>query len=297
MMTRRQLLHRLAAIAAGGRLVPSTSDAWAAPAKGSSIKLGAQTNAWAIDPARFDTFLGVLNQIKKVGYAGFETGFFNLRPQFKSPEAARNSIAKTGLTFFGIHVALLPFERNDPVTKLPPAALYEEVAQGGVALGAQRLIFSGAPAANAEELKRKIAGLNSAGAFSRNLGLPLAYHNHWGEFQSQVGEIEALYADTDPTLVSFLLDAGHAYRGGADIPAFLHKHHGRIVAIHLRDYRDGALVPLGDGTFPLGEVAVTLKQLDWKGWVLNEEEREDSSKLGLTVIEPAFQALQKAFPR
>jgi inosose dehydratase len=39
-----------------------------------------------------------------------------------------------------------------------------------------------------------------------------------------------------------------------------------------------------------------LKQLDWKGWVLNEEEREDGSKLGLRVIEPAFQALQKAFP-
>jgi inosose dehydratase len=156
MMTRRQLLHRLAAAAAITRLAPvSLTDAWAEPAKGSSIKLGAQTNAWAIDPNRFDTFLGVLDQVRKIGYAGFETGFLNLRQQFKSPEAARASIANSGLTFFGVHI-FLPPERLDPVSKLPPASLYEEVARGGVALGAQRLIFSGAPAASADDLKRKL---------------------------------------------------------------------------------------------------------------------------------------------
>ena len=87
--------------------------------------------------------------------------------------------------------------------------LYEEVAHGGLALGAQRLIFTGGPTTSTEDLKRKIAGLNTAGAFSKSLGLPLAYHNHWWEFQSKVGEIDALYSETDPALVSFLLDAGH----------------------------------------------------------------------------------------
>ena len=147
-----------------------------------------------------------------------------------------------------------------------------------------------------DDLKRKIAGLNAAGAFSKSLGVPLAYHSHWWEFQSKVGEIEALYRETDPALVSFLLDAGHAYRGGADVPAFLRKHYRRIIGLHLRDYHDGKQVPLGAGSFPLAEVAATLKHLKWKGWVLNEEEREDGTKLGLTVMGPAFEALQKAFP-
>jgi inosose dehydratase len=293
-MTRRELVQKLALVAAGSRLAPlSLAEAWAA--SDSPIKLGAQTNAWSIDPTRFDTFVGVLSQIRKIGYAGFETGFLNLSQQFKSPEAARTSIANTGLTFFGIHI-FVPLERNDPATKLPPASLYEDVGRGGVALGAQRLIVSGAPAASTDDLKRKIAGLNAAGAFSKSLGLPFAYHNHWFEFQSKVGEMEALYAETDPALVSFLLDAGHAYRGGADVPAFLRQHHERIIALHLRDYRDGKQVPLGAGTFPLAQVAATLKQLAWRGWVLNEEEREDGSKLGAAVIEPAFGALEKAFP-
>jgi inosose dehydratase len=291
MITRRQLMQNAALLAAGSGPL---AKAWTTQKP--RIELGAQTNAWAIDPTHFDTFLGVLDQVKKIGYAGFETGFLNLRPQFKSPEAARSSIAKSGLTFFGIHI-FVPMERMDPATHLPPANLYEEVARGGVALGAQRLIFSGAPATGTDDLKRKIAGLNAAGAFSKSLGLPLAYHSHWWEFQSKVGEINALYAETDPALVSFLLDAGHAYRGGADVPAFLRKQHDRIIALHLRDYRDGKQVPLGEGTFPLADVAATLKHLNWKGWVLNEEEREDGSKQGLSVIEPAFQALQKAFPQ
>ena len=82
----------------------------------------------------------------------------------------------------------------------------------------------------------------------------------------------------------------------AVVPPMRSAGYGRIVALHLRDYHNGKQVPLGAGSFPLAEVAATLKHLEWKGWVHNEEEREDGTKLGLTVMEPAFEALQKAFP-
>src|ERR1700720_1115868 len=112
MITRRQLMQNAALLAAGSGPL---AKAWASQKP--RIQLGAQTNAWAIDPTQLDSFLGVLDQIKKTGYAGFETGFLNLRPQFKSPETARNSIAKSGLTFFGIHI-FVPMERMDPATHL-----------------------------------------------------------------------------------------------------------------------------------------------------------------------------------
>lgn len=258
------------------------------------IRLGTQTNAWAIDPHRFDTFLAVLGQIRQVGYAGFETGFANVAQEFDSPEHARRQIADSGLVFFGVHV-FLQSEQYDPSTHVAPSPLYQRVAQGGAALGAKHLILSGAPAANENALRGKIAGLDAAGRFAKSVGLSLAYHNHSPEFQSKIGEMEALYARTDPALVSFLLDAGHAYMGGANVPAFLRRHYRRIVGIHMRDYKNGLQVPLGEGSFPLKQVAATLQQLQWSGWVLNEEEREDGSKNGLKVIEPAFQALRGAF--
>jgi len=296
MTTRRQVLQGLGSLAISGIAASALSRSMFAQTRrlAPGIQLGAQTNAWAIDPNSLDSFLSVLDQIRQVGYSGFETGFFNLINQFDSPEDARRRIAATGLTFFGIHIAI-PFTRDDPATKLPPSSLYERVAHGGLALGAKTLIFSGAPAATEQELKQKVEGLNTAGRFAKGLGLQFAYHNHWWEFQSKIGEIEALYTQTDPSEVSFLLDAGHAYRGGADVPQFLREHHRRIIALHLRDYKDGKLVPLGEGTFPLAEVAATLRQVRWKGWALNEEEREDGTKGGLSYIEPAYKALRGAF--
>ena len=235
----------------------------------------------------------MLAQIKGVGYVGFETGFFNLVNVFEAPDAAAEKIRSTGLDFIGIHIAI-PFDKQDGQTHLPPASLYEKVAVGGKALGAKRLIFSGAPAATEAGVRGKIEGLNAAGRYAKDAGLTFAYHNHWWEFQSKVNEIETLYAETDSSVVSFLLDAGHAYRGGANVPDFLRRHSARIVALHLRDYKDGRQVPLGQGTVPLGEIATTLRSLRWSGWAISEEEREDGTKAGLDYIGPSYKALRDA---
>ncbi|MGB3630102.1 MAG: TIM barrel protein, partial [Terracidiphilus sp.] len=92
-----------------------------------------------------------------------------------------------------------------------------------------------------------------------------------------------------------VLDAGHAYHGGADVPAFIYAHYRRIIGFHLRDYKNGKLTTLGTGTFPLAQVAATIRQIGWTGWVENEEERDDLSKNGADVVAPAFKAMKEAF--
>jgi len=297
-VTRRNLLYSLLAVKAAS-MVPAARGAslWqssaALPTGAPRIQLGAQTNAWPIDPRRFDTLLTALTQVKETGYSGFETGFINLRTQSKSLPQARTQLEATGLTFTGVHIFLPEY---DPRTNIAPQQLYEPVAQIGAALGAQRLILSGSPAVTPDEIQRKAEGLNAAGVYAGKLGLKVAYHNHWPEFKYGGREVEALYAATDPSLVAFLLDAGHAYRTGIDLPEFLRRHSQRITAIHFRDYRDHVQVPLGEGTLPLAAMAAVLRQADWSGWAINEEEREDGSKQGLAVIRPAYQALETAFP-
>jgi sugar phosphate isomerase/epimerase len=259
-----------------------------------SVRFGAQTNAWKIDPNNFDSLLGVLGQVRQIGYTGFETGFVNVRRQFANG-AARRQLQATGLTFFGMHV-FLPRKLCDPATNLPPASLYRTLAPGGVALGARHLIFSGAPCSTQAQLQGKIDGLNTAGKFCRDAGLSLSYHNETAEeSSSKLGELEALYAHTDPRDVSFLLDCGHAFQGGMNVPDFARRYHSRIVGLHLRDYRDGSQVVLGHGTFPLRSLAAALRSVPWQGWVLNEEERLDGSKRGAIYMQPAFQAMQEAF--
>lgn len=291
-ISRRAFVRSLAAGTIASRLaVPAFSQR---PDGVSGLHFGVQLNAFPIDPRNFLTFLDALAEVKHIGYEGFESGFRFVNGQFAHPKSARRQIEATGLTFFGVHI-FLDTPHYDPATGIAPASLYEEVGRGGASLGARHLILSGAPAGDPEMLKRKIDALNSAGEFAKSAGLKLAYHNHWPEFESRIGEIEALYTETDATLVSFVLDAGHAYRGGANVPQFIRKHQARIAALHLRDYKDGHLVTLGTGTFPLKEVARTIQQSGWKGWVENEEEREDLSHSGSKVVEPAYKAMKDAF--
>jgi len=295
-MTRREVFRTLAVLVPGICLQSSgRSELVEKPTERPAIQFGAQTNAWAIDPKRFDTLLAVLTQIRQIGYSGFETGFGNLMNQFRSPRTTRRQIENTGLTFFGVHV-YLPRWLYDPSTNIPPPALYEKIVPGSLALGAQHVIFSAAPVADTGEPERKIAGLNAAGKYCKQIGLTLAYHNETAqESQPELGELEALCRQTDPKYVSFLLDCGHAYQGGTDVPAFLQKHHARIIGLHLRDYKNAVQVPLGQGNFPLERTAAVLKYLHWKGWVLNEEERLDGAKHGSEYMRPAFRAMEGAF--
>jgi inosose dehydratase len=257
------------------------------------ISLGCQTNAWPVDPAHFDSLLSVLGKIHELGFAGFETGFRNLQSEADHPESARQRISAYGLQFFGVHIFL---SRYDEKTHIASAELYEKVAQTGAALGAQRLLLSGAPVGTDDDLARKVEGLHHAGAVAKKLGMTLAYHNHGKEFANSAWEYEGLLRLTDPKLVGFLLDAGHAFRAGADVPVLVAKNHRRIIGLHLRDFRDGKQVPLGAGDFPLAQVAAVLKKTGWQGWALAEEEREDGSKPGESAAGPAIAALRKQFP-
>lgn len=287
MHTRRFVLQGVAALV-GSNAFPSMTGEETDP----GVKFGAQTNAWRIDPHRFDSLLAVLAQIHQVGYSGFETGFANVIEQFPNAAESRRRIEGTGLSFFGVHI-FLPSDKYDPETRIAPASLYETVAKGGATLGARYLIFSSIPTQNSDQLRRKADGLNAAGRFASQLGISVAYHNEKNEEGGK--ELEALYDVTDPQYVSFLLDAGHAYLAGIDVPAFVRKHARRIAGIHLRDFRDGNQVYLGQGTFPLQATAASLKQVHWRGWVLNEEERLDGTKAGLKFIKPAFDAARRAF--
>src|ERR1039458_5214663 len=282
MTSRREVLLAAAGLAAGRGL-------WAAGR--AKVHLGCQTNAWAIDPRDFSNVLAVIRKVKDYGYDGFETGFANVQTQFDNPAAAKASLDAMGLKFIGVHIFL---NQYDPATNVAPAELYECVATGGAKLGAERLILSGTPPQDQAGRKRKAEALNRAGAFAQKLGLKLAYHNHGPEFANRGEEIEFLIRETDPARVWFLMDAGHAFRAGADIPGFIRKHHPRITGLHIRDTKDGKETPLGTGEFPLEAVAAAIRETGWSGWAINEEERA-GGKPGDEAVKPARDALFRVF--
>ncbi len=263
----------------------------------SVVKPGCQTNAWRIDPNNFDNLLEVLQKIKGLGYAGFETGFRNVQGQFANAPAARAQIAKTGLQFLGCHIFL---EQYDPQTRIAPLELIQTVAAGAARLGAERLILSGGGLLQDRQIepakaKQKVDGLNAAGRYCKSKGLRLAYHNHGPEFAENAQEIQQLLRLTDPALVDFLVDCGWAFRAQAAVPEFFEQHHRRICGLHLRDFKNGEQVPLGQGEFPIRELAAVIKKVNWSGWTISEEERLSGEKPGERAVAPARQTLRLVF--
>ena len=284
MLHRRDLLKSAALFVAGPALTHGAA---------SDVHLGCQTNAWPIDASDFSSVLAVIAKIKNYGYDGFETGFANVQGQFDSAAEAKRRLDAIGIRFFGVHIFLAQY---DPETSVAPAVLYERVATGAAKLGAERLILSGAPAVDELARKRKSEALNQAAGFAARSGLGFAYHNHGPEFANGGAEIEFLLRQTNPARVNFLLDAGHAFHAGADVPGFVRKHHQRLAGMHLRDFKNGEQVPLGSGDFPLQAVADVIRETGWRGWLLNEEERL-TSKPGDAAVKPARDALFHTFRR
>ncbi len=296
MISRREFFTvPIAAVSVAAQLNAAPKPAY----KAGGIKLGCQTNAWRIDASNFDNVLAVLRTLKELGYEGFETGFRNVQGQFANSAAARKQIEATGLKFLGCHVFL---DKYDEQTQVAPLDLVQRIADGAASLGAERLILSGGGLIRdgkvaADALKRKADGLNAAGKYCRSKGIRLAYHNHGPEFEAGGLEIEGLYAHTDPALVDFLHDFGWAFYAKANVPSFFAKHHKRIVGMHLRDFKNGEQVPLGQGQFPIRELAVAIQKAKWSGWAINEEERLSGEKPGEKAVAPARQTMKQIFDK
>lgn len=259
-------------------------------------RLGCQTNAWRIQPGDFGQFLAVLDKVRGYRYDGFETGFRNVETRFADAKAARVELAKRRLVFLGCHVFLLEY---DKATSLAPGELVERVITRSAALGAERVILSGASVGQDRAAqKRKAEALLRFGDLCRKAGMRgVAYHNHDREFVEGAGEMEALLVDTAGGAVQLVMDAGHAWLARADVAAFFTKHAARLDGMHLRDFQDREQVPLGQGVFPLMELVGLIRARRWAGWVVNEEERLNDVKPGDAAVGPARRRMREVFGR
>ena len=263
---------------------------FAAP-KNNGVRVGCHTNAWPVDPKNTESLMAVLGTIKALGFEGFETGFLNLRSQFAKPDATYDRLKKTGLRFLGIHVSL---SRYDPQTFIGSAGLLQEVAEGGKALGAERLIVSGDSTVHPLALRAKADALNRIAKYCKNTGLGCAYHNHAAEFADGGAQIAGLVNQTDAG-VHFLLDTGRAIAAGANVAAFFAKNWRRIDGIHLNDARAEQVVPLGQGEYDFAPLAKEIQASSWRGWLVTGEERLNDEKSGDAAVRQTREVIHTVF--
>jgi len=240
-----------------------------ARALGSTIRVGCQANGFPLKPGDFPALLKALETMRELHYAGFECNYRFVESQFARAAEARRQIEATRVHFIGAHASLDQMRGEKG----------EQIADGVAALGAEAVVLSAAglsPTGHFERsaLLQKARAVEGIARMLAQRRLRLAYHNHNPEFANHNAEINALAENTDPALVSFMMDAGHGYLGGGDPAAFMLAFSKRIFGIHLKTFRGREVsgqVPLGQGDFDFEDLAAAVQKTGWSGWLIVEE--------------------------
>lgn len=121
--------------------------------------------------------------------------------------------------------------------------------------------------------------LNTLGARTKAIGVPLVYHNHMNSIGERPEAIEAIMAECDASAVGLLFDIAHYQQGGGDPVKAIARYGKAITAVHLKDVRpiDAApgyqWVELGRGRIDVKGCVAALQKNGFDGWAIVELDR------------------------
>jgi sugar phosphate isomerase/epimerase len=202
-----------------------------------------------------DDFKGSLQKLADMGYSYVEAYGFDGNTFFGKTLKEINTMVKDmGMKFSGTlcGLGLLPAD-----TQSKEWDYWRKTTQAVNDAGGKLLVQSWLPASNLDELKYLADQFNKIGEICKKDGLKFGYHNHHGEFGKMDGHIieDFLLQNTEPDLVFFQFDLGHALHGEADISAYLRKYPKRFLSWHATDFKTGQdVTELGQGDVPYDEL-------------------------------------------
>jgi inosose dehydratase len=255
----------------------------------------------------------VLDEIAATGYEGTELGDWGFLPT--TPDALRDELAARRLDMIGAFVPVaLSNEDAHPggevaavrtakllantvrleadTTELRPViVLADDMVPGSMrAQRAGRITPDDSLPVDAWTTVARGAD-RIARAVRDTTGLRTVFHHHCATWVEAPGEIEALLARTDPSLVGLCLDTGHITYGGGDAVELLHRFSDRLWHVHFKDcqpevaqrardeawdyqtaLRHGLFCELGRGMVDFAALRLSLAALEYQGWVIVEQD-------------------------
>ena len=100
------------------------------------------------------------------------------------------------------------------------------------------------------------SGLDAVKKVAADHGIIASIHPHMGSAVQSRGQLDRVMATTS---IDICPDCGHVLMGGGDPVAVVKKYLDRIRYIHLKDCKDGAIMPPGHGAIDFGSILAMLK--------------------------------------
>lgn len=271
--------------------------------------------------------LTILDEMARLGYRGSQLG-----TTFPRGEALRSALRSRDLRIAEVY-ACLPCDLDGPTAdarEVGRSKLAElHAANGDVLVAALPLsddrVGHAARAGDPDVPTLTDSGvraladlLNDLAAEASELGHPLAFHNHVGTYIETPAEVDRLMAAGDPVLVGLCLDVGHYQLAGGDPVEAIGRYGARVSHVHLKDVdhrvaglmrsgeiqdflgglRQRVFTELGRGELDLPGVLAALAALDYRGWLIVEQDTtwrppSESAAISRAIVDSVLRDLSR----
>jgi inosose dehydratase len=275
---RRDFLATLGALGLSFRLTPFAEASGVKKAEatqtGRRIKLGYAAITWGGNDEQ------AIQEISEVGFKGIQLRATAFDKWSKSPADLRALLKKAGIGFPVLSSGNLKYQPADRQAQLD---LHVEHAKFVRDSGGEMLqVIDEKPKdrpVTPDDYRALADMLNTLGAKTRALGVPLVYHHHMNSTGEPPAAIEAIMADSAASSVGLLFDIAHYQQGGGDPVKAIRRYGKAIKVVHLKDVRpiDAApgyqWVELGRGRVDVKGCVAALNDIGFNGWAIVELDR------------------------
>lgn len=227
-----------------------------------------------------------LTDIAAAGYEGFELFDGNLMEYAGREDELRTVMSRLGLELVGVYSGanfIFPEILDEELSKIAG------VVRLAASLGATHLVVGGGAVRSTgiEERDYRLLGegLERVVTLAGQAGLTPSFHPHLGTCAQSPEQIAKVFSHTS---IGFCPDTAHLEAGGGDPAALMRAYADRMPYVHLKDYADGAFLPLGKGGQDFTQILGDLRSTNYDGWITVELDSYSGHPADAARISKAF---------
>jgi len=210
----------------------------------------------------------VLQEIAQAGYEGFEMFDGDLLIYEKNSQELQELMGEVGLRLSGVYTG-----GNFIFKEVLPEELFKirKVAKLASQVGTEFLVVGGGAIPSRgvrdEDYKKLGEALNEVQKIAADYGLQSTYHPHLGTCCENWTQLKTVM---EHTTIGLCPDTAHVVAGGIDLKDLVNFFGDRINYVHLKDYKDGNFLELGDGVVDFRMFIKLLREKGYDGWIVVE---------------------------
>ncbi|SHJ02858.1 sugar phosphate isomerase/epimerase family protein [Pseudozobellia thermophila] len=244
------------------------------------IRIGCETYTWAMSGDAYkDKLEHILGVMSRSGFKSIEpdTGFMN---GFTDPRVFKEALERNQMELSVLcHVEDWRNPKETDAERKNADQWIEFMKHFPEAI----LLLVQMPGADRENLKERqqnlLSCVNAIATRAADQGIVCSYHPNspMGSIYRTEEDYKILLNGLDSRVIKYTPDVGHMAKGGMDPLKVIKEYRDIVNCVHYKDmYEDGRWAQMGKGIIDFEGITRYLKESDFEGWIIVEDECDEA---------------------